>query len=148
MKKEVLLLLAILTISVITFWGFSASAEVKTISHIVISFDEISRTELRSLFSGKMKTFKGISFTIYAQPKYSSATIEFARDILHFSVEKFYHAITNWSSAGYTKKPRIVSDDYSMLLSISTTPYSIGYASSGLIYQNVGHKIRVLKIRE
>lgn len=142
----IFLLIATIIFVVAFFSVNDINAETKTVVHSVVVFDTISKTELRSLFSGKLRTFKGVSFTIFAQSKYSNATIEFCRDVLNFSVEKFYSDLTNWSSAGYAMSPRFTTDDYSMILNVSTTPYSIGYASSGIIYQNLGNKIKILKV--
>ena len=138
----------VLVFVILTFSDTKADTEPIVQSNVTIVFDTISRVELRSIFSGKLKSYDGISLTIYVQPRHSLATIDFAKNVLLFSVDKFYSDITDWSSVGYAKLPRFVNNDYEMMMRVSSTPFSIGYASDGSIYQNQDEEFRILKVED
>lgn len=146
-----LLLLASIVFVLLAFDRVEASdgyTSEPIVQELTVSFDQISKTELRSIYSGKLKYYDGVSLMIHYQGKYSLATQYFASEVLGSSIEKFYNDLTQWSSGGAAKKPRKVGSDFEMIIMVSQTPFSIGYASSGIIYQNLNDGLKILEVVE
>lgn len=132
-RKITIPLLLVLLLS-----NFSHSG-INVVTNQDIAVVSVSREEIRQLYlMKKRRLYGGASVKIFQYPFEDKAHLQFVKNVLLMSMEKYYRELDKSVNAGLSKHIYIVKNRQEMLEMISKTYNGIGYVDEDTLIINIG----------
>jgi ABC-type phosphate transport system substrate-binding protein len=123
--------------------GVSARAQVVVIANPSVKVSEVSRSDLRDIFSGATSSLKGGSPVVPVVLKQGAVHEEMLQLYIGKSDAAFRASWRSLVFSGQAVMPRSMDNDTSMVEYVARTPGAIGYISKGTPHDGV----KILTVR-
>lgn len=146
--RELVINIRALAITLLLLFASASAAhagEVQTIAHPSVNVQQLTKLELRRIFSRKQTLWEnGLPIVVYVLPSKDKLHQRFSKEVLRifpYQLDRIWNKLTY---SGIGTAPVIVNSYQAMHDAISTTPGAIGYSEN----MEKGGNIHVINIKE
>jgi len=128
--KHIIITLLFLFVSITSYAEGPFNKRIAANESLALSpSDTIAKADVRRLFFGQKRIYKGRKVRIYFQPWTSSVTRRFSKNVLGLNVEQAKDKIESLYITGQSTKPEVLVSEKAMFKKLSSKMNSIGYIS-------------------
>jgi ABC-type phosphate transport system substrate-binding protein len=132
-----------ITLAVVWFFSVHVEAQAVVIANPSVKSDEITKNELRDVFTGETKNLKDGSHVVPVLLQQGPTHTEFLADYVHVPDTMLRQDWRRLMFAGQAIQPKTFDDEAAVVAYVAHTPGAIGYIGKGTAHEGV--KVLIVK---